>query len=312
MKKITFYKHVKIDGKEQYKKDTGYLINKNDFEGLENFNLVLHRTQSGKYWNITDLSTGLLVPITPLNRRNDYIDEITRERTVNNKTTTIIELMKDIFEQENIVNAKINLREYAFNNDKDFYNLLMSFDKNTPTTAKNDDVAKENTKNDITNDTPNNTPKKAKKRYHKNDYINNLYFQPCYSQFINATIKALENNAPFQAVKDTFYNIYDDVKNLHKYPNGTVYVSETKETADEIFTIIETINNLSDISVEMIGRFLWTNGKQKQHHKILKSLGFSYQENKAKYCKSYQGYIRKDGRKFSYAKIKQMYAVDEQ
>lgn len=159
--------------------------------------------------------------------------------------------------------------------------------------------------------------KKEKKAVKKRDFdLGAITYSMTWAEHVNTLIRACDKGLDSDEYKETkkiFKRRYNKVKDTHKYPSGTFYHAETMETANEMIDIVETIASLDGVAVDVIGRFLWTKGrKQKANAKILKSLGFTLQENKGKFCKSYFGYERHDGKFFNFAKIKAMYGTAEE
>lgn len=114
----------------------------------------------------------------------------------------------------------------------------------------------------------------------------------------------------WEVLVDRFKEIYPVVKNWHRGPGGD-YTAETPETAEQMIGLVDAVNRCSGLGIEIVGRFIWSKGKQKEHAATLKELGFTHQKNKNKWCRSYDGYQKKNGKRFSYAQIKSKYQEQE-
>lgn len=172
------------------------------------------------------------------------------------------------------------------------------------------------------------TPEKAEKQAEKaktalktedvEQVLKTLDLSETWAQSIdlfNAAAKVLHpahggNENTWNKLVDKFNYVYDVVKDWHKRPGGSSYRAEMQETASEIVNIIDTINRCKGLDLETVGRFMWCKGSQLDYKKVLTDLGFTYQKDKRKFCKSYKGYKRTGGKGYSYASICRRYAED--
>lgn len=186
--------------------------------------------------------------------------------------------------------------------------------KNTPTKGKNTPMTDKKPGKARQVD---NAKKESKKATDKvlNELVVHLKYSDSWQDIVTNLIKISRygiDTKEYKEAKKIFLRKYKGVKDTHK-KGKSFYIATTYETPQEIIYIVETIAQLKGVDVEVVGRFMWTKGKrQLEHDKVLKHLGFTRQENKSKYCKSYEGYNKKGNKFFSFAQIQKMYGTTEE
>lgn len=87
-------------------------------------------------------------------------------------------------------------------------------------------------------------------------------------------------------------------------------INTTEEKAVEFMDIINNIINL-DITIEIVGSWIWVSGKTYEHKEILKENGFKWASKKKQwYYNPIKGYKKRSKKSLSYEKIKSIYGYE--
>ena len=84
--------------------------------------------------------------------------------------------------------------------------------------------------------------------------------------------------------------LFERVKRIHVNKDGETYERDTEETLEEFQTLIAELLKLDNITIEIIGCFVWVAGDTKPHKDKLKVLGFKWHNKKKCWYKSPEGY----------------------
>lgn len=101
--------------------------------------------------------------------------------------------------------------------------------------------------------------------------------------------------------------LFERVKRIHVNKDGETYERDTEETPEEFQTLIAELLKLDNITIEIIGCFVWVAGDNKPHKEKLKELGFKWHNKKKCWYKSPEGYRRWGGGEYSMDDIRGMY-----
>lgn len=110
-----------------------------------------------------------------------------------------------------------------------------------------------------------------KKEYRK------LCFQ--YHPDINKEANA---NEIMKNINSQYNQAFERLKNVFKNREGEIYEDgkPVSETAEDFIKIIDKLIVFDDITVEVIGRWIWITGNTKEHKELLKELKFRWCKNK--------------------------------
>ena len=84
----------------------------------------------------------------------------------------------------------------------------------------------------------------------------------------------------FKAMRQEYAETWERVKNHHVNAEGEHYEKETEETPEEFMDIVSRFIHFDDLTVEVIGSWLWVTGNTQEHRAELKEAGLKYAGNK--------------------------------
>lgn len=104
-----------------------------------------------------------------------------------------------------------------------------------------------------------------------------------------------------------YETMFERVKKVHINKDGETYERDTEETPQEFQWLINELIKLENITIEIIGCFIWVSGDTKPHKEKLKALGFKWHRKKGCWYRSPAGYRRWGGGDYSMDDIRSMY-----
>ena len=114
-----------------------------------------------------------------------------------------------------------------------------------------------------------------------------------------------------QKVNAEFEELFGRLKNIHVNSEGETYTKATTETANDFMDIIDKIIHFENVTIEIIGSFIWCSGNTKPYKETLKELSFKWSSNKTAWYLPPEGY-RKRGRKpFGMDEIREMFGSEK-
>ena len=84
----------------------------------------------------------------------------------------------------------------------------------------------------------------------------------------------------FQEMQSEYREMFERLKNIHATADGEYYTKETEETASEFMDIIEKLVHIKNITVEIIGSWIWVSGETKVCKDRLKEMNFKFSAKK--------------------------------
>lgn len=108
---------------------------------------------------------------------------------------------------------------------------------------------------------------------------------------------------------DEYEKIFKIVKNTHKTVDGEIYQKETDETVEQFIDLINELMKLENITIEIIGSFVWVGGETKPHKDQLKELKFRWSSNKSMWFKAPDDYKKKSRKKYEMEDLRNMYGT---
>ena len=116
------------------------------------------------------------------------------------------------------------------------------------------------------------------------------------------------DTAIMQAVNGEYSQLSPDI---HQTKDGETYTSkqENTETAEQFIDLINELMKMDNISIEIIGCFVWVTGETKPYKEILKGLKFQWHSKKIAWYLKPEDYKRKSRKDYGLDEIRAMYGT---
>ena len=111
------------------------------------------------------------------------------------------------------------------------------------------------------------------------------------------------SNEAMKELNAEYEIMFERVKRIHVNKDGERY----EETPQEFQWLINELIKLDNITIEIIGCFIWVSGDTKPHKEKLKELRFKWHRKKGCWYRSPEGYRRWGGGDYSMDDIRSMY-----
>lgn len=115
------------------------------------------------------------------------------------------------------------------------------------------------------------------------------------------------SNEAMKELNAEYEIMFERVKRIHVNKDGERYERDTEETSQEFQWLINELIKLENITIEIIGYFIWVSGDTKPHKEKLKELGFKWHRKKGCWYKSPDGYHRWGKGEYTMDDIRSMY-----
>lgn len=114
----------------------------------------------------------------------------------------------------------------------------------------------------------------------------------------------------FQEMLNEFEIVFEKLKNTHQNQDGEFYTTkETSESASVYSSIINQIIHIEEITIEIIGCFIWVHGETFKWKELFKSLGLKWsKKRKAWYFTSKA--IKVSGKNISFAEMREYFGSE--
>ena len=114
-----------------------------------------------------------------------------------------------------------------------------------------------------------------------------------------------------QAINNEYDELFAKLKDIHKTREGKTYTAKqtTTETAEQFKDLITELMKMDDISIEIIGCFVWVTGNTKPHREPLKALKFQWHSKKTAWYLKPEDYKKRSRRDYSLDEIRTMYGT---
>ena len=112
-----------------------------------------------------------------------------------------------------------------------------------------------------------------------------------------------------KAVNNEYDKLFPQLKNIHKNKDGETYTKENAETADQFKDLITELMKMDNITIEVIGCFVWVSGETKPHKEKLKELRFKWHSKKLCWFLAPEDYRRRSHKDYSLDEIRNMYGT---
>ena len=110
-----------------------------------------------------------------------------------------------------------------------------------------------------------------------------------------------------KAVNAEYDLLFPRLKNVHKNKDGEKYEKETTETVDSFKDLITELMKMDDVTIEVIGSFVWVTGNTVAYKERLKELRFLWHRKKVAWYLKPEDYKRQSHRDYSFDEIRTMY-----
>lgn len=115
----------------------------------------------------------------------------------------------------------------------------------------------------------------------------------------------------FKAMRQEYAEAWERVKNHHVNAEGEHYEKETEETPEEFMDIVSAFIHFEDLTVEVIGSWLWVTGNTQAHKTELKVAGLKYAGRKQAWYFHFGTYRKKSKKQYSMDDLREEYGSTE-
>lgn len=116
------------------------------------------------------------------------------------------------------------------------------------------------------------------------------------------------DNESMKALNLAFEDAFERLKNIHRnHETKEKYTKQTYEYAREFIDLINALFKFKDITIELIGSFVWVSGETKAIKEDLKALGLRFSGNKKAWYKAPAGYRKSTNARFTMDDIRSFY-----
>jgi curved DNA-binding protein CbpA len=119
------------------------------------------------------------------------------------------------------------------------------------------------------------------------------------------------DTATMQAIKNEYDDLFVKLKDVRKDREGKTYTAKqsTNETPEHFKHIIDELMKMENITIEIIGCFIWVTGETKPYKDMLKALKFFYHSTKKAWYLKPENYHRQSRKDYSFDEIRNMYGT---
>lgn len=115
----------------------------------------------------------------------------------------------------------------------------------------------------------------------------------------------------FAAMQNEFEKAWEILKDTHTTKEGKTYTSteQTTESADEFMDIINKMVTWN-VSIEIIGTWLWVSGETYSHRKELKAMHFGFSGKKKAWYFHSEPFKKESSKRFSLDDLRNIYGSE--
>jgi len=114
----------------------------------------------------------------------------------------------------------------------------------------------------------------------------------------------------FKIMMNEYRRAWNTYKNIHETAEGEAYEKETTETAEQFADIILPFIHFTDITIEIIGSWVWMTGATYNYSEQLKTAGFWFSKSKKAWYLNPNGNKKRRGH-YSMNKLREKYGSEE-
>lgn len=111
-----------------------------------------------------------------------------------------------------------------------------------------------------------------------------------------------------QELNNAYDNMFEKVKNIHRNMKGETYSKPTDESPSYFRDLIDKLIKLN-VTIEVIGAFVWVSGDTKKVKEELKALGFKWHTAKLNWYLAPSWYHKSNKNKYSMDEVRSMFGV---
>ena len=117
-----------------------------------------------------------------------------------------------------------------------------------------------------------------------------------------------------KAVNNEYDKLFPFLKDVHKTRDGETYAARqtTTETAEHFKALIDQLMQMDDITVEVIGCFVWVTGNTRPHREQLKALKFQWHSKKIAWYLAPEDYRKRSRKDYALDEIRGIYGTSGQ
>ena len=117
------------------------------------------------------------------------------------------------------------------------------------------------------------------------------------------------NLEDMQELNAEYDAMFDRVKNTHVNKEGKVYTAVTNEAPEYFRDIINELLKMANVTIEVIGAFIWVYGDTKPHKEQLKAMNFKWHAKKGCWYLAPEWYRKYNRRQYTMDDLRDMYWV---
>lgn len=106
--------------------------------------------------------------------------------------------------------------------------------------------------------------------------------------------------------------LFERLKDVHETADGKTYTSqeETTETPEQFKDIIDSLIRMENITIEIIGNWIWATGQTYPYRNELKELKFRFSKSKAAWYFHNEGYKKSTKKTYTLDEIRDLYGSE--
>jgi len=120
------------------------------------------------------------------------------------------------------------------------------------------------------------------------------------------------DTAVMQAIKNEYDEMFEILKDVHQTKDGETYTAKqsSAETPEHFKQIIDELMRMEEITIEIIGCFIWVTGNTRAYKDKLKELKFNWHSKKIAWYLKPEDYRRQSRKDYSFDEIRNMYGTN--
>jgi len=114
-----------------------------------------------------------------------------------------------------------------------------------------------------------------------------------------------------KAINAEYDKLFPLLKDVHKTKDGEKYTARSKspETAEQFKDLIAELMKMDEITIEIIGCFVWVTGETKPYKDTLKELRFKWHTKKLAWFLAPEDYRKRSRKDYALDEIRTMYGT---
>lgn len=119
------------------------------------------------------------------------------------------------------------------------------------------------------------------------------------------------SNEDMKAVNNEYDQLFKILKDIHQTKDGETFTAKqsTSETPEHFKEIITQLMKFDDVTIEIIGCFVWVTGNTKPYKDKLKELKFQWHSKKIAWYLKLEDYKKQSHKDYNLEEIRTMYGT---